>query len=46
MEIEIDTLIREIEKRPAIWDMKTHEHLNRTMKRRSWEELVLIFSGP
>jgi len=45
MEIEIDMLINEVEKRPAIWDMTTHEYSNRTMKR-SWEELVLIFGGP
>ncbi|KAL4142558.1 hypothetical protein QTP88_004997 [Uroleucon formosanum] len=46
MEIEIDTLINEVEKRPAIWDMTTHEYSNRTIKRRSWEELVLVFGGP
>jgi len=46
MEIEVDTLINEVEKRPAIWDMTTHEYSNRTIKRRSWEELVLVFGGP
>lgn len=45
MEINIDTLINEVEKRPAIWDMSSHDYSNRTMKRRSWEELVLIFCG-
>ncbi|VVC34964.1 MADF domain [Cinara cedri] len=45
METEIDTLINEIEKRPVIWDMTTHEYSNRTIKR-SWEELMLVFGGP
>jgi len=45
MEINIDTLINEVEKRPAIWDMSSHDYSNRTMKRRCWVELVLIFCG-
>lgn len=43
MEIDADTLINEIEKRPAIWDMSSHDYNNRTLKRKSWEELVLFF---
>jgi len=27
-------------------DMTTHEYSNRTIKRRSWKELVLVFGGP
>jgi len=34
MEININTLINEVEKRPAIWDMSNHDYSNRTMKGR------------
>jgi len=45
MEIETDLFISEIEKRPAIWDMKSNEYSNRTLKRNAWGELVLLFSN-
>lgn len=45
MEIETDLFISEIEKRPAIWDMKSIEYSNKTLKRNAWEELVLLFSN-
>lgn len=35
--------IDEIEKRPAIWDMTSSDYSDRNLKRRAWEELVLIF---
>jgi hypothetical protein len=44
MEVETDLLISEVEKRPAIWFMTSSEYSNRTLKRKAWEELVLIFS--
>lgn len=44
MEVETDLLISEVEKRPAIWDMTSSEYSNRTLKRKAWEELVLVFS--
>ncbi|CAH2011206.1 unnamed protein product [Acanthoscelides obtectus] len=34
----------EIEKRPAIWDLESPDYANRILKRRSWEELVSVFS--
>lgn len=45
MEMKTDVLISEVEKRPAIWNMKSNEYLNRTLskKRKAWEELVLVF---
>lgn len=45
MEMETDVLISEVEKRPAIWNIKSNEYLNRTLskKRKAWEELVLVF---
>ncbi|GBP79043.1 hypothetical protein EVAR_59960_1 [Eumeta japonica] len=39
----IDLLIDEIEKRDAIWNINSKEYSNKIIKRRSWEELVLIF---
>ncbi|KAL4083026.1 hypothetical protein QTP88_028356 [Uroleucon formosanum] len=44
MEVETDLLISEVEKRPAIWDMTSSEYSNRTLKRKAWEKLVLVFS--
>lgn len=44
MEVETDLLISEVEKRPAIWDMTSSDYSNRTLKRKAWEELVLVFS--
>ncbi|KAK5648083.1 hypothetical protein RI129_002975 [Pyrocoelia pectoralis] len=38
-----DMFIDEIEKRPAVWDMTCSEHGNKILKRRVWEELVIIF---
>lgn len=44
MEIETDLFISEVEKRPAIWNTNSPEYSNKTLKRKSWEELVLLFS--
>lgn len=41
--VSIDLLIDEIEKREAIWNINSKEYSNKIIKRRSWEELVLIF---
>ncbi|KAF9413719.1 hypothetical protein HW555_008165 [Spodoptera exigua] len=41
---DTELFIDEIEKRPAIWDLESPDYANRILKRRSWEELVLIFS--
>lgn len=42
-EICIDLLIDEIEKKEAIWNINSKQYSDRIIKRRSWEELVLIF---
>lgn len=42
---DTELFIDEIEKRPAIWDLESPDYANRILKRRSWEELVLIFSN-
>ncbi|XP_061717602.1 uncharacterized protein LOC133525331 [Cydia pomonella] len=42
-EICLDLLIDEIEKRDAIWNLNSKQYSNKIIKRRSWEELVLIF---
>lgn len=44
MEVETGLLISEVEKRLAIWDMTSSEYSNRTLKRKAWKELVLVFS--
>ncbi|XP_050666968.1 uncharacterized protein LOC126966741 [Leptidea sinapis] len=41
--VPIDLLIDEIEKRDAIWNLNSKDYSNKILKRRSWEELVLIF---
>lgn len=41
--VSTDLLIDEIEKRVAIWNINSKEYANKIIKRRSWEELVLIF---
>ncbi|CAH0730593.1 unnamed protein product, partial [Brenthis ino] len=38
-----ELLIDEIEKRPAIWDMTSSDYSDKNLRRRAWEELVLIF---
>lgn len=38
-----ELFIDEVEKRPAIWDMTSSDYSDRNLKRRAWEELVLIF---
>jgi hypothetical protein len=40
---DTDLFIDEIERRPAIWDMASTEYSNKVSKRRTWEEIVLIF---
>lgn len=42
-DIDIDLLIDEVEKRPAIWNIGSESYKNKILKRRAWEELVLIF---
>lgn len=41
---DTELFIDEVEKRPAIWDLESPDYANRILKRRAWEELVLIFS--
>lgn len=41
---DTELFIDEVEKRVAIWDMESPDYSNRILKRRSWEELVEIFS--
>lgn len=42
-DIDIDLLIDEVRKRPAIWDIASESYGNKIIKRRAWEELVLVF---
>lgn len=44
MEVDNDSLISEIEKRPAIWDMASSAYSNKITKKKAWEELVVIYS--
>jgi len=45
-EFGTDLFIDEIEKRPPIRDMTASEYSNRIVKRKAWEEIVLIFCVP
>ncbi|CAK1589528.1 unnamed protein product [Parnassius mnemosyne] len=38
-----ELFIDEIEKRPAVWDMTSSVYSDKNLRRRAWEELVLIF---
>nr|CAI5829759.1 unnamed protein product [Callosobruchus analis] len=38
-----DLFIDEVEKRPAIYNMNSKEYSNKILKKRAWEQLVLIF---
>lgn len=42
-DIDIDLLIHEIEKRPGIWNIGSESYKNKILRRRAWEELVLVF---
>ncbi|GBM80376.1 hypothetical protein AVEN_166518-1 [Araneus ventricosus] len=46
MRLVIDTnlLIKEVEHRPVIWDVKLADYSNKLARRRCWEELTEIFS--
>ncbi|XP_042859145.1 craniofacial development protein 2-like [Penaeus japonicus] len=41
--IDTDLLINEIEKHPAIWDMKSPDYKDRNLKKKCWEETADIF---
>ena len=41
--IDMDLLIDEIEKRPAIWNFECPDYKNRVLKKSHWEELVEMF---
>jgi hypothetical protein len=41
--IDIDLLIDEIEKRPAIWNFECPDYKNRVLKKSHWEALVEMF---
>lgn len=38
-----ELFIDEVEKRPAIWDMSSSDYSLKNLRRRAWEEIVLIF---
>ncbi|XP_077270213.1 uncharacterized protein LOC143901662 [Temnothorax americanus] len=42
--LDTELFIDEIEKRPAIWNMECPDYRNRIKKKKSWEEIVEIFS--
>lgn len=41
---DLEKLISEVQKRPALWDMKAPEYSDRIKKRTSWEEIINLFS--
>jgi len=41
---DTEKFIFEVENRPAIWNSASEEYANRILKKKSWEELVDIFS--
>jgi len=45
-EFDTDLFIDEIEKRPPIWNMSTSDYSNKIAKRKTWEEIFLIFCDP
>ncbi|XP_055641473.1 uncharacterized protein LOC129778538 isoform X2 [Toxorhynchites rutilus septentrionalis] len=43
--IDARKLIREVEKRPALWAMKSTDYSTRIHRRRCWEEISIILGG-
>lgn len=46
-QLDIDThiFIDEIRRRPAIWDPRSNFYINKIIKKKTWEEMVLIFGN-
>lgn len=44
--LDTELFIDEVEKRRTIWDMKSQEYCNRSLRRNAWEEIVEIFCDP
>lgn len=44
-QFEIDThiFIDEIQRRPALWDPRSDLYMNKIIRKKSWEDMVLIF---
>lgn len=42
---DIEKLISEIEKRPALWDMREKQYSDRVIRRKCWEEIVDLFAN-
>ncbi len=42
--IESEKLISEVEKRPALWDMRTKEYSDRIVKKQCWKEIGDLFA--
>lgn len=44
MDLDIERFIFEIEKHPAIWNMKSKEYSDRAQKVQQWEEIINMFT--
>lgn len=44
-DINNESLIEAVEGRPAIWDMRSALYGDREKRRKSWEEVVVLFLG-
>ncbi|KAF5299132.1 hypothetical protein FQR65_LT09491 [Abscondita terminalis] len=42
--IDCEILINAIQERPAIWDMRSSDYSGKIKRKRSWEEVVILFS--
>ncbi|KAF5301289.1 hypothetical protein FQR65_LT19238 [Abscondita terminalis] len=42
--IDCELLINAIQERPAIWDMRSSDYSDKIKRKRSWEEVVILFS--
>lgn len=42
--IDSELLINVIQERPAIWDMRSNDYSDKNKRKRSWEEVVILFA--
>lgn len=41
--INVEQLIEEVHARPAIWDMRDSDYIDKSKRKEAWEEIVTVF---
>lgn len=42
--IDVPKLIKEVEKRPTLWDMAIKEYSDRVLRKECWQEITALFA--